>query len=297
MKRTKSAFTLIELLVVIAIIGMLLAIIMPGLKKAKDAGRTVVCAAQLKQFGLAWYFYAQDNDDSNLWYAPSTEWDKGKFWFYQLAAYFGDTEFAQGKGDSISGVMKIMRCPSTTAWKDAYGDGFGYGTSTQAWRWRNLDPTTQSKLHEGSYTLNGWMQDRSNNTDSRFYRKYTQSPATAPLLTDGGWVDAWPVPGNAQLSSTLMDLHGGGYMFGPFRPEWTMVAKLASATDCDFALLGYPKAPEHGAAETVGIARQAYSDLINRYGASNVILVGSSAGGGLAVVIMAALRDADQPQR
>jgi monoterpene epsilon-lactone hydrolase len=94
----------------------------------------------------------------------------------------------------------------------------------------------------------------------------------------------------------ILYLHGGGYMFGPFRPEWTMVAKLASATDCDFALLGYPKAPEHGAAETVGIARQAHSDLISRYGASNVILVGSSAGGGLAVVIMAALRDAGQPQ-
>ena len=31
------------------------------------------------------------------------------------------------------------------------------------------------------------------------------------MLTDGGWVDAWPVPENAQRSSTLMDLHGAGY--------------------------------------------------------------------------------------
>ena len=94
----------------------------------------------------------------------------------------------------------------------------------------------------------------------------------------------------------ILYLHGGGYMFGPFRPEWAVVAKLASATDCDFALLGYPKAPEHGVVETVRVARQAHSVLASQYGASNVILVGSSAGGGLAVVTMAALRDSAQTQ-
>ena len=61
MKKTKG-FTLIELLVVIAIIALLLAIIMPALKRAKDFGMRVVCSSTLKQFGVANEMYAQQYD-------------------------------------------------------------------------------------------------------------------------------------------------------------------------------------------------------------------------------------------
>ncbi|HOK95637.1 MAG TPA: prepilin-type N-terminal cleavage/methylation domain-containing protein [Anaerohalosphaeraceae bacterium] len=57
-----SAFTLIELLVVIAIIALLLAIILPGLRAAKELASGVVCQNNLKQLNLAWTSYYNDNN-------------------------------------------------------------------------------------------------------------------------------------------------------------------------------------------------------------------------------------------
>jgi prepilin-type N-terminal cleavage/methylation domain-containing protein/prepilin-type processing-associated H-X9-DG protein len=59
----RKAFTLIELLVVIAIIALLLAILMPSLKKAKEIGQRAVCLSSTRQLTLSWRMYANDNDD------------------------------------------------------------------------------------------------------------------------------------------------------------------------------------------------------------------------------------------
>ncbi|MDI6447428.1 type II secretion system protein [Anaerobaca lacustris] len=57
------AFTLIELLVVIAIIAVLMAILMPSLRLARDQARRVHCVSNVKTLALGWFMYKDDNDD------------------------------------------------------------------------------------------------------------------------------------------------------------------------------------------------------------------------------------------
>ncbi|MCW3096653.1 MAG: prepilin-type N-terminal cleavage/methylation domain [Chthonomonadaceae bacterium] len=57
-------FTLIELLVVIAIIAILAAILFPVFAKARESARRTVCISNVKQIGLAWMMYVQDNDET-----------------------------------------------------------------------------------------------------------------------------------------------------------------------------------------------------------------------------------------
>ncbi|MHC4244224.1 MAG: type II secretion system protein, partial [Planctomycetota bacterium] len=57
-----KAFTLIELLVVIAIIAVLMAILMPSLRAAKDQARRLHCVNNVKTLALGWFMYQDDND-------------------------------------------------------------------------------------------------------------------------------------------------------------------------------------------------------------------------------------------
>jgi len=64
MKNEKEGFTLVELLVVISIIAMLLAILIPSMRKAQEQARTIVCKSNFKTYGLAIAMYLQSNNNA-----------------------------------------------------------------------------------------------------------------------------------------------------------------------------------------------------------------------------------------
>ncbi|MFC1781830.1 type II secretion system protein [Planctomycetota bacterium] len=64
MQTPKSrGFTLVEFLVVIAIIVLLLSILLPTMKAAREQGKRAVCLSNLKQLTFGWVIYADTNDD------------------------------------------------------------------------------------------------------------------------------------------------------------------------------------------------------------------------------------------
>jgi len=111
--RKTHGFTLIELLVVIAIIGILAALLLPTLQKARERARQTRCMTNLKQIYVAMVEYANDYEDYIVPY-----WNRGNYtWEDLLKPYTkgGEQEiyirFDQ-KGNRILYGYMLFYCPT-----------------------------------------------------------------------------------------------------------------------------------------------------------------------------------------
>jgi len=97
-RQRQTAFTLIELLVVIAVIGVLAALSLTALGRARERGRMARCAGNLRQWGLALEMYMDEHDEfiprRGQGVNPVTLINRPEDWFNCLPAYFGTKSFS-----------------------------------------------------------------------------------------------------------------------------------------------------------------------------------------------------------
>ena len=112
----RKGFTLIELLVVIAIIAILAAILFPVFGRARENARRSSCQSNLKQIGLGFAQYRQDNDSYSV-IEDTTIDGKAAGWTDALQPYLKSTQ--------------IYQCPSDPVVPGASGGSAYYGSSYQ----------------------------------------------------------------------------------------------------------------------------------------------------------------------
>ena len=95
---------------------------------------------------------------------------------------------------------------------------------------------------------------------------------------------------------TILYLHGGGYVIGSSGSHRKMVGHLCKAAEADAVVIDYRLAPEHPHPAAVDDAVAAYRALLDHgHAPSSVIVAGDSAGGGLTIATLAAIRDRGLP--
>jgi len=195
----RRGFTLIELLVVIAIIALLMSILMPALGRVRKQARLTACLAQLKQWGLMFSLYCQDND-----------------------GYFFSGEVQGGHGNvttTIDGVTKSWNLGSGGFWRLVMAP---YSKNMEMWccpqavkpppsgtiplnGWTNVAWTVDGTV--GSYGLNGWILNckaskQAGNRTNVWGRpdngRHWGAPSSqygneVPVFTGSWWVDSWPL--------------------------------------------------------------------------------------------------------
>ncbi len=130
---------------------------------------------------------------------------------------------------------------------------------------------------------------------SKLFGKLPPKIEVSPVTIDGISAE-WILPSSAVKDKALLYFHGGGYVSGTCSTHRGHVAKFVKGSGTGALLFEYRLAPEHPFPAALQDSVTAYRWLLGEgISPSHIVFVGDSAGGGLALATLVALRDQDIP--
>jgi len=136
--RHDTGFTLLEVLVVVAVIAVLMAILLPSLKHARDAAKGIQCLSNLRQMAIASHSYANANEDLYpiAYYMQMTPQLISFAWDFTTTKDWSTTPptttVKAGLLWQNEGLERIQQCPSFDGGHNWVADpftGYNYNTS------------------------------------------------------------------------------------------------------------------------------------------------------------------------
>ncbi len=107
---------------------------------------------------------------------------------------------------------------------------------------------------------------------------------------------AWIIPAKANKEIVMLYLHGGGYAVGSVNTHKALVSKIAKKAGVVALAIDYRLAPEHPFPAAIDDAISAYDYLLEQnYLPQNIFIAGDSAGGGLTIATLIALKEMGRP--
>jgi monoterpene epsilon-lactone hydrolase len=141
------------------------------------------------------------------------------------------------------------------------------------------------------------LAQRRRDMDARGLAFGTAADVTVEKVSAGGVPAEWTKTPGAGRDSTVLYFHGGGYVIGSLDSHRHLVSEIGRACSAPALAIDYRMAPEHPFPAAVHDALAAYRFLLDGgIKPGRICIAGDSAGGGLVIAAMLAIRGAGLPQ-